>query len=286
MRYDRLFTKLFCSPILLESGYRVGLEMALLSVMQGQPIEGPLQMRKVDEDRQMQRSDRHLEIRGNTAILHIDGVIDKNLSAWDRLCFDATDLNDVDKAIARIAPDRSIKNVLGCFNSPGGSFPGVPETAQRFAELSSKYGKQTAAWCSDMACSAAYWIAAQADQVFAPASASVGSIGVYLAILDQSRRLDEMGVNVQELKDGKLKTAGAPWKPLSPAEAMHLQERVEHIGAMFRTAVTGPRPQVDEETMQGQSFIGDAPGEDFRSALDAGLIDAIVPTLEDALDEF
>lgn len=286
MRYDRLFTKLFCQPVLVESSYRVGLELALLAVMQGQPVENLPHLRKVDEDRQMQRSDNHLEIRGATALIHIDGVIDKNLSMFDRLCFGATDLNDVDKAIARVASDRSIENVLVCLDSPGGSFPGVPETAQRIADLSSRHGKNTAAWCGDMACSAAYWIAAQCDQVFAPSSASVGSIGVYLAILDQSRRLDEMGVNVQELKDGRLKTAGAPWKPLTPEEAMHLQERVEHIGALFRAAVTGPRPQIEEETMQGQSFIGASSGADFRSALDAGLIDAIVPTLEDALDEF
>jgi len=137
-----------------------------------------------------------------------------------------------------------------------------------------------------MACSAAYWIACQCDQVLAPASASVGSIGVYLALLDQSQRLQDMGLNVQEIKSGNLKTAGAPWKPLSESEEAHLQERVDHIGAMFRAAVTSKRPQVQQPAMEGQSFIGDTPGEDFQSALGAGLIDAVVATLEDALDEF
>jgi len=283
MRYDQLFTKLFCQPLLIEPGYRVGLELALVSMMQGRPVEPP-QMRKVDEDRQMARSDQLLEIRGDTAIIHIDGAIDKNLSWMDRLCFDATDLRDVDKALARVASDRSIANVLIALDSPGGSFPGVPETAGRVAALSSA-GKNTIAFCNDMACSAAYWIAAQCDQVFAPASASVGSIGVYLAIIDQSRRLEEMGLNVQELKSGDLKTAGAPWKPLTESERDHLQERVDHIGAMFRAAVTSKR-DVPDDAMEGQSFIGDTPGEDFRSALTAGLIDAIVPTMEDALDEF
>jgi protease-4 len=287
MRYDRLFTKLFCQPVLLESAYRVGLEMALLSLTQGeQPAAITAQLRKVDEDRQQMRSDQLLEIKGDTAIIHIDGVIDKNLSVWDRLCLGATDLKDVDAALARVSTDRSIKNVAILCDSPGGSFPGVPETAGRVAALSSQYGKNTMAFCGDMACSACYWIAAQCDQVFAPASASVGSIGVYLALIDQSRRLEDMGLNVQELKDGKLKTAGAPWKPLSEPERDHLQERVEHIGSMFRTAVTTARPQVQPASMEGQSFIGDAPGEDFRSALDAGLIDAVKATFEEALDEF
>lgn len=282
MRYDRLFTKLFCQPVLIESGYRVGLELALLSLMQGGEVP---QLRKVDEDGKLARSDEYLELRGDTAIIHIDGVIDKNLTMLERLCFGATDLNDVDKALARVASDNSIRNVLLALDSPGGSFPGVPETAARVAALSAA-GKNTIAYCGDMACSAAYWIAAQCDQVFAPSSASVGSIGVYLAIIDQSRRLEDMGLNVQEIKDGKLKTAGAPWKPLSEAEASHLQERVDHIGAMFRAAISRPRPQVPREAMEGQSFIGDTPGEDFKSALDHGLIDAVRPTLDDALAEF
>lgn len=287
MRYDRLFTKLFCQPVLIESGYRIGLELALLSLMQGNaPDVAGAQIRKVDEERQLRRSDNHLDIRGNTALIHIDGAIDKNLSGWDRLCFDATDLNDVDKALARVATDRSIENVALVLNSPGGSFPGVPETAGRVKALSAQYGKNTLAFCGDMACSAGYWIAAQCDQVFAPASASVGSIGVYLALLDQSRRLEQMGLNVQEIKDGKLKTAGAPWKPLQESEREHLQERVEHIGAMFRTAITSNRPQVPASAMEGQSFIGDSPGEDFRSAVDVGLIDAVKATLEEALEEF
>ena len=203
MRYEKLFTKLFCQPVLIESGYRVGLELALLSMMDGRaPLPAHDSLRKIDDDRAVKRSDQILEVRGNTAIIHIDGAIDKNLSAMDRLCFDACDLNDVDKAISRVASDSSIDNVLFAINSPGGSFPGLPETADRIADLAET--KDTIAWCGDMACSAAYWMAASCEQIVAPASASIGSIGVYLAILDQSRRMEDMGIKMQEIKSGDL----------------------------------------------------------------------------------
>lgn len=276
MRYDRLYTKLFCQPLLLESSFRIGLEMALLSVMRGAPVETDFAMKKVEPERLDKRSDQLLEVRGNTAIVHIDGAIDKNLSAWDRLCFDATDLNDVDRALARIAADSTIRNVLLQIDSPGGSVPGVPETADRIAALCQT--KNVFAYC-DCACSAAYWLASSCDQIFAPRSASLGSIGVYLAIVDQSRRLEDMGLNVQVLQSGDLKTAGAPWKPLSESEGAYLQDRVDQIGVMFRAAVNLKRPQVAPETMQGQSFMGPA-------ALQAGLIDGIVGSIDDALKQF
>ncbi len=280
MRYERFFTKLFCRPVLLEAASRAGFEMALLTLMGGGSMEqagAQFQSRKVDPDLSQRRSDKILEIRGDTAIIHIDGAIDKNLSALDRLCTDATDLADVDNALASVANDRTIKNVLLQIDSPGGGVTGVPETAARIADLCEQ--KNVFAYTEAMCCSAAYWLASQCDQVFCTASAQMGSIGVYVALLDQSRRLDSMGLTVNTVKDGKLKAAGAPWKPLSEDEEAHFQEQVEQIGQEFRDAVTAKRPQIDDDTMEGQSFFG------VRN-VDVGLADAIVSNLDDALAQF
>lgn len=276
MRYDRLFTKLFCQPLLLEGTYRLGLEMALLSVMEGKTANIDFAARKVDGERSDQRADGLLEVNRGTAIIHIDGAIDKNLSSWDRLCFNATDLNDVDRALARVAADRTIQNVMFAIDSPGGGVPGVPETAARIAALAEQ--KNCFAYLAT-GCSAAYWIASQCDQIFASPSSQVGSIGVYLALIDQSRALDARGLKVDALQSGKLKTAGAPWKPLSETERDHLQSRVDQIGTMFRAAVTDKRPQVQPETMEGQSFIG-------TTALENGLVDCLVGSLEEAIAQF
>ena len=276
MRYDKFFTKLFCQPLLLESGYRVGLEMALISLMRGQAPPMDFAMRKVDPDRQQTRSDQLLELRGDTAVIHIDGAIDKNLSWMDRLCLDATDLNDVNAAIARIANDRTITKVMFQIDSPGGSLPGVPETAARVAALSKT--KSTAAYFGGLGCSAAYWIAGQCDQVFASNSSVVGSIGVYMALLDQSRQLEDMGIRIDALQDGSLKLAGAPWKPLGESERAYLQEHVNQVGAMFRGAIGKARPQVDRTAMEGQAFLGPA-------AEAEGLVDALLDDIEQAIGE-
>lgn len=284
MRFERFFTRLFCKPVLLEAGARIGYERALLTLMDGGSmaeagnlVQASIELRKQDPTRAQKRTEGIMEMNGATALIHMDGAIDKHLSAMEAMCFDATDLNDVDRALARAEADSSISNVLLLFNSPGGSVTGVPETGARIAALAQK--KNVFAYTDAMCCSAAYWLASQADQIFSTASAQVGSIGVYLALIDQTRALEERGVKVETIKDGKLKAAGAPWKPLTEDERAHLQAQVNQIGSLFRSAVNAKRPGVSMDTMQGQSFFGEA-------ALTAGLVDAIVPDLSAALAQF
>lgn len=285
MRYDRLFTKLFCTPLLLEAGVRAGFERVLLAYMNGQPADLPhlaeeqprFWGKKVDNGRADKYADQLLEVDGGNAFIHIDGAIDKNLSSWDRMCFDATDLNDVDRALARVSADNSIKNCLLCINSPGGSVNGVPETASRIAALAEQ--KNVFAFIDGMGCSAAYWLAAAADQIFATPSSMTGSIGVYLALLDQSRWLANQGIEVNLIKSGDLKAAGNSWKPLSDEERAHFQDMVDQIGDMFRGAVNEKRPGVTSDTMQGQAFFG-------KAGLDAKLVDGFVSDRAAAVAQF
>ncbi len=306
MRYDRLFTKLFRSPLLLEPNTRAGFEAALWAMMSGQipepPILGESPMDPTTSPGLPVRA-RNLPMRfdarkqapataqkraawlldpgfgrdGKTAILHVDGVIDKHLSTFEASCFDATDLNDFDRALGQAAADPSVDNVLIYFNSPGGTVTGVPESGSKIAALAQQ--KNVFGFTDGLCCSAAYWMASQCDQMFCTASAQVGSIGVYLAVLDASRQLEAMGQKVETIKDGRLKAAGAYWKPLSDDERAHFQAQVNQIGEMFRGAVNAKRPSVSNDTMQGQSFMG-------KQAQECGLVDAVLPGIEAAIEEF
>ena len=323
MRYDRLITKLFSTPLVLEPNTRAALETALLGLMSGQlpaiDLSDPSLGAKVDWETMevtaplsYQRQTRTARIdalralnphtpqarivpqknqtmrqgwlyqpgcgpNADTTIIHIDGVIDKHLSTFEVLCFDATDLNDVDAALNAAAADKECKNILLYLNSPGGSVTGVPETADRIAAIAAK--KNVFAFTDGACCSGAYWLAAACDQVFATSSAQLGSIGVYLALLDQTRALEAKGQKVETIKDGKLKAAGASWKTLTDDERAHFQELVDQIGAMFRSAITAKRPDVTSETMQGQAFMGAA-------ARNRGLCDGLLPDLNAALAQF
>lgn len=272
MRYDRLFTKLYCEPLLLKTSAWRGFERALIALADS-PSAGKL--------RQSEKADRTANIleysSASTALIHIDGAIDKHISAMEMDCYGGYDLRDLDNALAQVGSDSSISNVMLVVNSPGGSVTGVPESAAKIASLSTR--KNVFAFTDGMMCSAAYYLASQADQIFGTPSSDIGSIGVYCALLDLTRQLEAEGVGINFIADGKYKGMGAPFKPLSADERAMFQAEVNKVGAMFRAAVTSKRPDVADEVMQGQSFFGD-------DALSAGLCDAIVSDLSEALAQF
>ena len=269
----RLYSKLFCQPILLEDAQRMAFEQTLLTVM----LNGNMQAAKQDASNSQARAGELLELQGDTAIIHLDGTLDRHLTNFEVACFNATDVNDVMTALRSVGNNPDIANVMLYFNSPGGSISGIPETAAMVRDLAQK--KNVFAYTDGLMCSAAYWIAAQCDQIFANESAQVGSIGVYLALLNRTEELQQLGRKIESFQSGDLKTAGAYWKQLSDAERSHMQERVDKLGVQFRAAVTAKRPQVKPDAMRGQSIFG---GE----AVAAGLIDAVRPTLNSALAEF
>lgn len=274
---------------MLETATRIGFENALLAVMSGQPVQpivgpggaeiaSPARMGKLQPKDKARRLDNITErLSLDTALIHVDGVIDKHITQFEMDCFGGYDLRDFDSALVAAARDPDLRNVLLVMNSPGGSVTGVPESAQRVADLAKS--KNVFAFADGLCCSAAYYIASQADQVFGTPSSDVGSIGVYMALVDATRRLEDLGLKVNEIKDGEYKTMGAPWKELTEKERAMFQAEVSKIGTMFRDAVNSKRPDVTNETMQGQSFFGD-------NALEAGLVDAIMPDLSAVLAEF
>jgi signal peptide peptidase SppA len=278
MRYDRLFLKLYCRPVLIQTAAFIGLETALLNHVTSYGATGEKQMGKLRPAQKQNRLDNVTErVSLDTLLIHMDGVIDKHISQFEMDCYSGFDLRDFDSALAAAAQDPEIQNVMLVINSPGGSVTGVPESAARVAELAAT--KNVFAFTEGLCCSAAYYIASQADQVYGTASSDVGSIGVYMALLDATRALDKKGVSVNFIKDGKFKGMGAPFKALTDDERSMFQAEVDKIGAMFRAAVNAKRPDVSIDTMQGQSFFGD-------NALDAGLVDGIVSGLGAALAQF
>jgi protease-4 len=165
--------------------------------------------------------------------------------------------------------------VVLSINSPGGSVTGIPESAARVAALTKT--KEVHAFVDAMACSAAYYIASQADHIAAAPSAILGSIGVYMAVLDATRNLEMEGYKVDLITAGKYKAMGSPFKPLSSEERAMLQSSCDALHADFRAAVksgrraatdAGGHQTVADSAMEGQWFDG-------KQALENRLVDEL-----------
>lgn len=230
------------------------------------------------------RHDRILEIitppemsAASTAIIRVDGLMVKHVDPRDIDIFGLVDLDDVDAAIAQVANDEQIENVLFVFNTPGGCVIGVPETADRINQLAQI--KNVKAFCDSICCSAGVYLATQASEFFVTKSAHTGCIGaIRPPILDISKALKAQGIEVTIIKRGKYKDIGSQLRPVTEDDKAMLDAYVGRVNSMFQAAVLRNR-RMSTDAMQGQVFFGD-------EAVDVGLADAVLADQPEALGQF
>jgi signal peptide peptidase SppA len=204
------------------------------------------------------------EVDDGVAIIPISGIIDKDITPIDAL-FGSVDVEDIRETLALAMEDETVKGIVLDFDSPGGVVTGVPELAEYVAECSKE--KPIVAFTDSMMCSAAYWLAAGASAVVASPSSEVGSIGVYLPVMDVTGAFDQMGIKMDVIKSGDLKAAGFPGTSLTDDQRADLQAGVDDVAAMFKGHVSAHR-KVDAGAMRGQGVMG-------ASGVKSGLLDSV-----------
>lgn len=169
-----------------------------------------------------------------------------------------------------------IKSIVLDIDSPGGQVGQVPEFANEMRGMRGR--KPIVAVASGTAASAAYWIAAQADEVVASPSSLVGSIGVVVPHRDMSARDEMDGIKTTLISAGKHKTdVGAG--PLTDHGTERLQALVDNYYGMFVSDVAKGRG-VPVETVRNGYGEGDVLSA--KEAVSEGLADR-VGTLDEVM---
>lgn len=185
----------------------------------------------------------------------------------------------VGRAVEQAAADRDVTGILLDVDSPGGSVYGVPECASKIREARGK--KRIIAVANSMIASAAYWLAAQASEVWCTPSGEVGCIGVIGTFVDHSKADEKAGYKYTHIHAGRYKAEMYGTAPLSEDTREYLQGQVDAFYRKFVDALAGGRRTsaklVDENYGQGRMMMAD-------DALRAGMIDR-VGTAEQALAE-
>ena len=206
------------------------------------------------------------------AVIPVMGVIGKHLSMLETEC-GACDVDNISAQLDAAMSDDSVERILFLFDTPGGTITGVPELAEQIAEASAR--KDTIAYPDTMCCSAGYWLASQCNFIWTSQSAEIGSVGVYVALVDETARLEAEGIEVNAFYSGKWKLAGAPFKPLTEEEAERFQADVNKWHDRFKSAVHNRR-KIHPDNLEGQTFDG-------YEAIKANLSDGMVDRLDDLI---
>lgn len=186
--------------------------------------------------------------------VHITGAIGIGMSKLEKTCGN-TDTADLLAEIADVQK-KGANRIMLHVDSPGGLVSGTPEAAEQIANqpvpVFAFIGPGR--W----AMSAAYYLIAGCDKIYASSSAEAGSIGVYLPWMDQTARYEAAGLKVELIKnkEGDLKGAGFPGTALTDEQRADLQAGVQQIFDDFAAFVRAHRPDgIANDTLRGQSFL-------------------------------
>ena len=193
-----------------------------------------------------------LSVEGGIASVRIHGPLMRQPDLFSVLLFGATDMDQVSAAISGAVEREDVDALLLDIDSPGGTVNGTPELGQAVADAAKR--KTVYAFSAGQMSSAAYWIASQADAIYATPSARVGSIGVLLPFVDSTEKLRNQGLKVEVFAAGKFKAMGTPGVSLTEEQRELIQSDIEEIAADFKAAVLARGRRIPDEAMEGQTF--------------------------------
>lgn len=206
------------------------------------------------------------------ALIYADGDIVSGNGDQDQVG------SDVFRGLIRKARlDNDVKAIVFRVNSPGGSSL-ASDVIWHEITLARKE-KPVVVSMGDMAASGGYYIACNADSVFANANTITGSIGVFSIVPNfQSFFKNKLGITFDGVKTAPFADAGGLDRPLTETEKRFFQAATDSIYHTFKSRVAEGRKKdigYIDSIAQGRVWTG-------KRGIDVGLVDRI-GTLQDAI---
>ncbi|MCI4568129.1 signal peptide peptidase SppA [Lysobacter sp. CFH 32150] len=165
--------------------------------------------------------------------------------------------------------DEHVKAVVLRVDSPGGEVFASEQIRREIVALK-EAGKPVVVSMGDLAASGGYWIAMNADRIYADQSTITGSIGIFGLIPTIPRALDKIGVHSDGVGTTRFAGAFDITRPLDPAVGDVIQSVIDKGYRDFTGKVAQARKQSIEqidEVGRGRVWTG-------AQAKERGLVDA------------
>jgi len=178
--------------------------------------------------------------------------------------------DSLSRTIRRVRQDKNIKALVLRLNTGGGSAVASEIIRDQLAQTR-RSGKPVVVSMGSVAASGGYWIAADADQIWASPATLTGSIGIFGAIPTFEGTLSRLGLHGDGVGTTRLAAGINPGRPLAPEMEKSIQLSVENGYTRFLEVVARGRSMSVEEVRR----IAGGRVWDGVSAMDLGLVDRL-----------
>ena len=167
--------------------------------------------------------------------------------------------------------DEGSQALVLLINSPGGSPVQAGIINDEIVRLKAKHNKPIYAVVEETCASAAYYIAAAADDIFVDKASIVGSIGVLMDGFGFTGTMEKLGVERRLLTAGENKGFLDPFSPQTEQQRAYAQTMLDQIHQQFIAVVKagrGDRLKPTPDTFSGLFWTG-------QQAVELGLADKL-----------
>lgn len=200
--------------------------------------------------------------RPHTAVIEVRGEIAADAEA---------NAPSLIAALQAAFQDEGAQGVVLLINSPGGSPVQAGMVHDEILRLKALHDKPVHAVVEETCASAAYYIAAAADNIYVDKASIVGSIGVLMNGFGFTGLMERVGVERRLLTAGANKGFMDPFSPTNPTQQAHAQALLDDIHAQFIAVVKngrGDRLRAGPEVFSGLVWSG-------QTAVTMGLADEL-----------
>ena len=175
----------------------------------------------------------------------------------------------IKRSLQEAREDKDVKAIVLRVNSPGGSAL-TSELIWREIEITKKV-KPVVVSMGNYAASGGYYIAANADRIFAEPNTITGSIGVFGMLPNMNQLGKNIGINAEQVKTHENASGYSVFEPIDENFKGFVLESIEKTYATFLKRVADGRKMTTEQVdaiAQGRVWTG-------VDALKLGLVDEI-----------
>jgi ClpP class serine protease len=208
------------------------------------------------------------------AVMSIEGPLSYKPVTFMGMKCGGTDYQTIKEDFTYLA-EQGVRTVAFEVDSPGGEAFQLFPTAKYVREVANEYGINILAYVDGLSASAAYGFTAIADEVIVAPSSEVGSIGVVVRLMNDSKALEKAGMQRTFVTAGKSKVPFDEDGGFKEDFIQDIQSKVDVLYEEFTEFVAMNR-NISVETVRSTEAKTFLPVE----AIELGLIDRVMTVEE------